>query len=798
MALVSTEPAGEERLRGRYRAARKLSAAPRGVDAGRGRELSRNGKRDSAEGKSSSSRQSRRPKASRGEARAAYEPACLLQEPQDLETRWWAYVSSDEYLAFEQVVQSLRTLPAVDQLAERRVEFELLLHRLHRLGRELEVEQQSKGYRAHYSPDVQLCGYLYSTLLTAFTLLPSYVLNGQEFYVSDTVLDQCQALQDVFQETCRELQRLFENLQPYSLEPIRNDVKRSLVYFDRSWCRFEMPALEEIEAIHRQACRPLIEAIEAEQALAECESKASASNRGSAGPGAHRVRVEVQRSRLMEKICELNRLANVDGKGRSDMDLTCVLEAEKIAAKPMCAHLRGDSVSCPGGEEERSAATGIPAALPHRCNGCASPVLLRVSRVLLKSLERVRKILERYARCLYQLNSHLANNADLVRSLERFEAHWETANKYLVQQGPRRLALLAHDIVCGVREQGFEAALVNLDPGFLVASLPRAFLFHEMLRFAAAKAAAVASSSSASASPAALPATAKPLRVQTAVSIGGGKADVLQLPRTLEGKRAPASAFQFSLIARSFLPPSVLDFYNETAAALESWPEARLARLRSNLICACSSGGSTPAPTCMAKSVVMGAAGAENASNERCENLLDAPDRRADAPVPRTPCPPRMAVPNSSHGTSEQRVGSGGTEKVPPAVGKVGVTERLVVVQLPPEPESDGEEEEEEVFAIDLSRLREAVEEPEANVPSPSAVKPLAGLRDEDIDAAMQKATAAISTLALQLQRTRAHEWNELLQVVLQGVMLAKSERRACSAVGKDRKTGAGVAADVW
>ena len=30
----------------------------------------------------------------------------------------------------------------------------------------------------------------------------------------------------------------------------------------------------------------------------------------------------------MEKICELNRLANLDGKGRSDMDLTCVQEAQ--------------------------------------------------------------------------------------------------------------------------------------------------------------------------------------------------------------------------------------------------------------------------------------------------------------------------------------------------------------------------------------------------------------------------------------------------------------------------------------
>merc|ERR1719265_1623896 len=126
-------------------------------------------------------------------------------------------------------------MPSVEKISENRADFEFLLHSLNRLGDSLEIEKISKSYRANYSPEVQLSGYLYSTLLTAFTLLPSYVLNGQEFYVSDTVLDQCQSLQFVFQETCRELTTHFDNLQAYSLEHIRNDVKRSLIYFDRSW-----------------------------------------------------------------------------------------------------------------------------------------------------------------------------------------------------------------------------------------------------------------------------------------------------------------------------------------------------------------------------------------------------------------------------------------------------------------------------------------------------------------------------------------------------------------------------------
>ena len=92
---------------------------------------------------------------------------------------------------------------------------------------------------------------------------------------------------------------------------------KGLMGFSIARCRFEMPALEEIETIHRQACRPLIEAIEAEQALVDAENKATGRRCGNSANGAHRARLEAQRNRLVEKMNELNRLANIDGKGRT-------------------------------------------------------------------------------------------------------------------------------------------------------------------------------------------------------------------------------------------------------------------------------------------------------------------------------------------------------------------------------------------------------------------------------------------------------------------------------------------------
>mmetsp|Transcript_112784 Transcript_112784/g.318859 ORF Transcript_112784/g.318859 Transcript_112784/m.318859 type:complete len:943 (-) Transcript_112784:455-3283(-) len=784
---------------------------------------------------------------------ASSEAQARRQEPHDLEARWQGYLRSEEYRTFNTVVDCLRTLPEVSQLAERRTDFELLLQLLHRLGQSLEVDHVSKNYRAHYSPDVQLCGYLYSTLLTAFTLLPSYVLNGQEFYVSDTVLDQCQSLQYVFQETCKELRRQFENLQPYSLEHIRHDVRRSLGYFDKSWCRFEMPALEEIEAVHRQACRPLIEAIEVEQTLTEWEKRASSVVRG-CPPGAHRLRAEVQRTRLMEKICELNRLANIDGKGLSEMDNACVLEAERIVAKPMCAQAGG---GCAGA---------------HQSNG-VSPVLLRVARSLLKSLERLRRILQRYARCLYQLNSHLANNPDLVKGLERFEAAWETASRYLVQPGPRRLALLAYDIVSGMNEPGFEAALVNLDPGFLVASLPRTFLLHEMERFQAARAAALASGHAegggggggatrgtfvkhvmGEARLAGHHQAPPPPLAAGGAAAPGHAASVV--PRPLELRRPPTSAFQFSPIARAFLPTEVVTDYEAAAAALGRLSEERLTRVRRLLVTTSTSpAGSTGSTPLLAQAQQL--------------QKQPTPGGVAAERPPQTPCPPRMAVPNSSHGlpdavagtagaglpsssavSSAPRGGGGGGGGTTAAMGpsrtgsgpgpNVTIMGGAEVVELI---EEDSDDEDEKSFSIDLRSVdltglqgaAEAAPLPRGASPAVAVDRGVAhgdcgsggagpekagserlgtgrlgtgrlgtgrvstgrlgtgrvasgGLiadvvafgeaaDSQDVDA--RQVTAVLSTLALHLQRTRPHEWNELIQVVLQGLMMARSTARA-------------------
>ena len=58
------------------------------------------------------------------------------------------------------------------------------------------------------------------------------------------------------------------------------------------------------------------------------------------------------------------------------------------------------------------------------------------------------------------MNSHLANNPDLVAALERFESAWEQSQKYLLTPRYKQLALHAFDLITRVQDHAFQVAAV--------------------------------------------------------------------------------------------------------------------------------------------------------------------------------------------------------------------------------------------------------------------------------------------------------------------------------------------------
>merc|ERR1711957_591808 len=145
-----------------------------------------------------------------------------------------------------------------------------------------------------------------------------------------------------------------------------------------------------------------------------------------------------------------------------------------------------------------------------------------------------------------------------------------------------------------------------------------------------------------------------------------------------------------------------------------------------------------------------------------------------DKPPP-TPCPPRMAVPNSSPPTTSSALAQAGIL----AIG----SEKSSVVEVGEleHEESDDEEDEGEAasdFAINLANLHggdAAGNELEVNPGVRVSLRDGGSGAGKEESESSRVVVSTVSTLALHLQRAKPNEWNELIQVVLQGLMLARS-----------------------
>ena len=82
--------------------------------------------------------------------------------------------------------------------------------------------------------------------------------------------------------------------------------------------------------IETDARRFVVEAIKLEQAITDYET--SSRKKGVAFLQNNKDYIEV-RSKLLQKMCEINAVANVLGKGRDDFSMDILLKAEDISKK---------------------------------------------------------------------------------------------------------------------------------------------------------------------------------------------------------------------------------------------------------------------------------------------------------------------------------------------------------------------------------------------------------------------------------------------------------------------------------
>merc|ERR1740123_1041855 len=136
-----------------------------------------------------------------------------------------------------------------------------------------------------------------------------------------------------------------------------------------------------------------------------------------------------------------------------------------------------------------------------------------------------------------------------------------------------------------------------------------------------------------------------------------------------------------------------------------------------------------------------------------------------------------MAVPNSSRPPTTNVVIGGLAE----GAGRLLPVGKAKLPPGPPAQEEESDEEEEDgqaVLTIDLSGLQESMEAAaNSGRLSSGAARPppCPGTAGEREERDVQQVVASTSTLAVHLQRAKPQEWNELIQVVLQGLIFARS-----------------------
>lgn len=171
----------------------------------------------------------------------------------------------------------------------------------------------------------------------------------------------------------------------------------SLEELDQDWTDFEQIYVNELMMIEKNARRMISDSISIEKEIQNIEIREKM--RGKILLTTDET-YNTMRKKLVEKIAQINSVANLEGKGRDDLNLDILLEAEGI--------LRRIS-------KEQSKA-----------------VRLLAERIR-NSFMNIRVLLRKYDENIEMVDPQLKNNNDLIGVLQEYEQSWEKGKHYFME-----------------------------------------------------------------------------------------------------------------------------------------------------------------------------------------------------------------------------------------------------------------------------------------------------------------------------------------------------------------------------
>ena len=252
-------------------------------------------------------------------------------------------------------------------------------------------------------------------LINMCIAFPYLWVNGEKYIFSSEVIESGKQLFSSF----RNMQYVIRNLYTRACQEnavntvyqIRTDMCSCLEEFDLHWVTFEQVQfyikmdfisfvqlqlyVMELMLIEGDARRFISDAIETEKELKSIEIREKARGKIVLDiPEYH-----VQRVKLAKQIAQLNSVANSEGKGRDDLTIDILLNAEGIM---------------------------------RRISPDQSRAVRALAERIRNSFSAIRQLLCKYEQNIEVVDPQLKNNPDLVEALKQYESAWEKGKAWFV------------------------------------------------------------------------------------------------------------------------------------------------------------------------------------------------------------------------------------------------------------------------------------------------------------------------------------------------------------------------------
>ena len=269
-------------------------------------------------------------------------------------------------------------------------------------------------------------GYLTEILDSAQEGTPYLFVNGEKYIFSKEVIERGNQL---FISFCSLIMLITDDVNliydeiifdDNKLKNMINDLKNCLSEFDKKWTMYEEKYIMELIYIEKISRRFIYEGIKLEKELSLYENRANIKGKNLINNYENDKEYNDLREKFIKIINYLNKIANINGKGRDDLDINILYQSEKV----LRTVTEVQSIS-----------------------------LRKLANNIKITLNDLRFLFRKYNLNIEGVDPQLLNNPELVSKLFNFEQIWEKGKIYLCNKRKYNQLMVFNKIIELVNEK---------------------------------------------------------------------------------------------------------------------------------------------------------------------------------------------------------------------------------------------------------------------------------------------------------------------------------------------------------